>query len=154
MDEFNPDDPRYTAMKTALMRQRGKNSYSYLSRPRTRVCPVCGEVFETLARGRPKRFCSEKCRIHYHHKHPNPANWTSTRIAVCPVCGGEFQASREYIRQRKYCSRACANKGRTMEAKGHLLPYEKEAKRREEQQAVQMEVWKEKWKERMAHDAD
>ena len=98
-----------------LMKSKGRNSYEYLSRPRVRVCPVCGEVFETLGRGRPKRFCSEECRSKYHHQHPNPANWTTTRIAVCPVCGKEFQASKEYGRMRKYCSRACANKGRAME---------------------------------------
>ena len=98
-----------------LMKSKGRNSYEYLSRPRVRVCPVCGEVFETLGRGRPKRFCSEECRSKYHHQHPNPANWKSTRIAVCPVCGKEFQASKEYGRLRKYCSRACANRGRAKE---------------------------------------
>ena len=98
-----------------LMKSKGRNSYEYLSRPRVRVCPVCGEVFETLGRGRPRRFCSEECRSEYHHQHPNPANWKSTRTAVCPVCGKEFLASKEYGRLRKYCSRACANKGRAME---------------------------------------
>ena len=100
---------------TTLMKAKGRNSYEYLSRPQVRVCPACGEVFETTGRGRPKRFCSEKCRTYYHHKYPNTANWKSTRIAVCPVCGGEFQASREYSRLRKYCSRACANRGRAIE---------------------------------------
>ena len=104
-----------------LMKAKGRNSYAYLSRPDVRVCPVCGEVFETPGRGRPKRFCSEKCRTYYHHKYPNTANWTSTRIAVCPVCGKEFQASREYKQKRKYCSRACANKGRAMEKKGEAI---------------------------------
>ena len=101
-----------------LMKETGKNSYEYLSQPSTRVCPACGMVFEAPVRGRPKRFCSEKCRTYYHHKYPNPANWTSTRIAVCPVCGQEFQACREYTHPRKYCSRACANKGRAREKKG------------------------------------
>ena len=117
-------EDRYTAEQLekamVLMKARGRNSYEYLSRPTTRVCPVCGQVFETPGRGRPKRFCSEKCRTYYHHKHPNPVNWTSTRIAVCPICGAEFQASREYSRKRKYCSRACANRGRTLEKKGML----------------------------------
>ena len=97
-----------------LMKATGRNSYEYLSRPNTRVCPVCGEVFEAPGRGRPKRFCSDACRISYHHKHPNTTNWESTRIAVCPVCGEEFQASREYNHPRKYCSHACANKARAM----------------------------------------
>ena len=100
---------------TTLMKAKGRNSYEYLSRPYVRVCPACGEVFETTGRGRPKRFCSDKCRTYYHHKYPNIANWKSTRIAICPVCGREFQASRKYIRRPKYCSRACANRGRAIE---------------------------------------
>lgn len=109
MKDLTPED---MAKAMTLMKAKGRNSYEYLSRPNTRVCPVCGEVFETAGRGRPKRFCSEKCRTYYHHKYPNPANWTSTRIAVCPMCGKEFQASREYNQPRKYCSHACANKAR------------------------------------------
>lgn len=35
-----------------LMKAKGRNSYEYLSRPNVRVCPVCGEVFEALGRGR------------------------------------------------------------------------------------------------------
>ena len=98
-----------------LMNSKQRNSYSYLSRPNVRVCPVCGEVFEAKGRGRPKKFCSEKCRTAYHHKHPNMENWTTTRKAICPLCGREFTAAREYGHLRKYCSRACANKGRAAE---------------------------------------
>ncbi|MBR3000707.1 MAG: hypothetical protein IKF39_06870, partial [Oscillospiraceae bacterium] len=107
-----------------LMKAKGKNSYAYLSRPDVRVCPVCGEVFETPGRGRPKRFCSEKCRTYYHHKNPNPANWSTTRIAVCPLCGKEFQATKEYVRKRKYCSRACANKARALKKEGEVIDAE------------------------------
>ena len=102
-----------------LMKAKGKNSYGYLSRPDARRCPVCGEVFETKGRGRPKKFCSEKCRTKYHHRHPNMQNWTTTRIAVCPQCGKEFTAAREYGHLRKYCSRACANRGRAAERRQH-----------------------------------
>lgn len=78
------------------------------------VCPNCGALFsQPEGRGHPKKFCSEKCRTAWHHRHPNPANWKDTsRIAVCPMCGKEFTATREYGRLRKYCSRACANRGR------------------------------------------
>lgn len=118
--DFNPDDPEQVARAMALLKARGRNSYEYLARPLTRVCPSCGQVFETIGRGRPKRFCSKSCRLRYHHKNPDPSNWASTRIAVCPVCGGEFQATREYNRPRKYCSRACANKARALKRKGLL----------------------------------
>lgn len=99
-----------------LMNSKGRNNYRYLSRPNVRVCPVCGEVFETKGRGRPKKFCSDKCRGTWNHKHPNLSNWKDTsRAAICPWCGKEFTATREYGRLRKYCSHACANRGRAAE---------------------------------------
>ena len=102
-----------------LMKSKKRNSYKYLSQPNVRRCPVCGEVFETKGRGRPKKFCSEKCRTTYHRRHPNMQNWTTTRIAVCPQCGKEFTAAREYGHPRKYCSRACANRGRAAERRNN-----------------------------------
>jgi endogenous inhibitor of DNA gyrase (YacG/DUF329 family) len=114
-DDTAPEKLDQLAKAMVLMKAEGKNGYEYLSRPNVRVCPSCGEVFEAKGRGRPQRFCSEKCRTRYHHKYPNPANWTSTRIARCPMCGNEFQASREYGHPRKYCSRACANRARAVE---------------------------------------
>lgn len=80
-------------------------------------CPECGEPVRQKPRGRKKKFCSEECRFAWKNKHPHPENWKKTRIAVCPVCGKEFFASREYQRKRKYCSRACANRGRALEKK-------------------------------------
>ena len=79
------------------------------------ICPQCGKLVFQKPKGRRKRFCSEECRFAWKNRHPNPGNWKSTRTVLCPVCGGEFLASREYVRPRKYCSRACANKGRAME---------------------------------------
>ena len=74
-----------------LMKSKTRNSYLYLSQPHVRVCPVCGEVFETKGRGRPKRFCSVKCRAHYHQNHPNMANWTTTRTACVRNAGKRSQ---------------------------------------------------------------
>ena len=80
------------------------------------ICPNCGGLFSQNARGRRKKFCSEKCRTAWNHRHPNPARWKNTaRVAVCPQCRKEFTATREYGHLRKYCSRACANKGRAAE---------------------------------------
>ena len=63
-------------------------------------------------------FCSDKCRLEWNHKHPKTQNWKDTsREVVCPVCGKEFTATREYGRLRKYCSRACANRARAMEGR-------------------------------------
>lgn len=78
----------------------------------SRMCLECGKPIEPNHTGRPRKFCSDKCRSRWHSKHPSPENWSSTRVAVCPQCGKEFLASRETPKPRKYCSRACANRAR------------------------------------------
>ena len=85
-------------------------------------CPECGEAVYQNPRGRRKRFCSEACRYKWKNKHPQLKNWKSARAAVCPQCGKEFLAVKEYTVLRKYCSRACANRGRANQNK----PEEKE----------------------------
>ena len=77
-----------------------------------RFCPQCGEAIVPKHRGRPKVFCSDRCRYLWKNTHPQPGNWASTREVICPVCGKTFLAFREYDKPRKYCSRACANRGR------------------------------------------
>lgn len=83
------------------------------------ICACCHTVFPVNKTGRPRRFCSKECRVKYHEMNPDTGNWKRTRIAVCPECGKTFTATREYNRQRKYCSRACSNKGRAKERKEH-----------------------------------
>ena len=77
-------------------------------------CPACGKTITKTPRGRQRVFCSDSCRILWKSKHPQVRNWNTGRKAICPVCGKEFMAYREYGNKRKYCSRACANKGRAM----------------------------------------
>lgn len=77
-----------------------------------RFCPNCGAAVTPNGRGRPRIFCSEPCRYAWKNRNPHPENWKSTRTAICPECGKPFLASREYGRVRKYCSHACANRGR------------------------------------------
>ena len=89
----------------------------FLDAVATAFCPNCGAAIVQPPRGRAKKFCSDGCRFQWKNRHSNPAKWKSSRIAVCPVCGKEFTASREYTRPRKYCSRACANRGRVAEKK-------------------------------------
>ena len=87
-----------------------------------RFCPECGEPIVQPKRGRKKIFCSDVCRFAWKKSHPRPEKWKSSRQAVCPMCGREFTASREYGRKRKYCSHACANRGRALERRGEPLP--------------------------------
>ena len=82
-----------------------------------RFCPECGEAFKRNPKGRPKKFCSEKCRRTWHRKHIHPENWKSTRKLICPVCGRMFLAVRDEECKRKYCSRSCANRARAGKGK-------------------------------------
>ena len=56
------------------------------------ICPNCGGLFSQNTRGRRKKFCSEKCRTAWNHRHPNPANWKDTgRKVICPQCGNDVR---------------------------------------------------------------
>ena len=82
-------------------------------------CPECGAPVVQNPRGRRKVFCCDRCRIAWNHKNPKPQNWKGTRTAICSFCGKSFLASHEQQRKRKYCSRACANRGRAAERREH-----------------------------------
>lgn len=81
-----------------------------------RFCPNCGKGIEGnrnhLKLGRPRKFCSDECRQKYWKEHPKVEVWDSYEKKICPVCGEPFYAQHENKRERKYCSRACANRGR------------------------------------------
>ena len=93
----------------------------FLNAVAERFCPNCGAVIIQAPRGRMKKFCSDKCRFQWKNKHPRPENWKSSRKVICLVCGKEFIASREYTRLRKYCSRACANRGKAAERNPNVI---------------------------------
>lgn len=77
-----------------------------------RFCPECGAAVARNATGRPRKFCSVKCRNLWWAKHLKPEHWSSARIKICPVCGKEFLSGRDTYRPRIYCSHACANRAR------------------------------------------
>ena len=87
------------------------------------TCPHCGrgrfQVFNLCLCGKwfhPQRlnqnYCSKECSYEYrqtggkkgkHYPHTQRA-----RIAVCPVCGKEFRAVKDYKdRKTIYCSKEC-----------------------------------------------
>lgn len=84
----------------------------FLTNVAKRFCPECGEAFGRNRMGRPKQFCSEKCRRLWWGKHEQPEHWASTRKMMCPVCGREFLAVKDLGQKRKYCSRSCSNRAR------------------------------------------
>ena len=70
-------------------------------------CMTCGKKLERTVGKRPKKFCSDACRIYY---------WNNNRLEryprVCPICGKEFVAKEK---RTKYCCLNCYHEGR----KGH-----------------------------------
>ena len=98
--------------------QDGYETYDeadFLSRVAKRFCPECGEPIISNSCGRPKKFCSDKCRMKWWHAHPMPEHWKAAEKKLCLYCGKEYTAVRQKGRKRKYCSRACANRARTKE---------------------------------------
>lgn len=87
----------------------------YVSHIARRCCPNCGTAIVPNKRGRPKFFCSEKCRRAYWNNHPKPDAWGCYKEKVCPVCGRVFLARHRSKREQKYCSVACANHSRSRE---------------------------------------
>ena len=63
------------------------------------------------------RLSSHRCP-NGHYLEPTLAVAAGQEL-VCPVCGRMFFAQRENTRERKYCSRACANRGRLMNGGKH-----------------------------------
>ena len=72
------------------------------------VCPNCGKAIEQKKVGRPKKFCSDKCRLHWWN-----SNFRSHSFSVniiCAECGRSFTSSPNA--KRKYCSHECYIKSR------------------------------------------
>ena len=99
-NDFDPDDPEQVKKAMALLKAKGRNSYEYLSRPLSRVCPTCGSVFETIGRGRPKRFCSDECRLAYLNASKHMENMAPERVATMDfrinVRPSSIKMSRDY----------------------------------------------------------
>ena len=83
-----------------------------------RFCPQCGTAITQNAVGRPKKFCSEKCRRVWYNNHPHPEHWKSSETKFCPICGKAFLSAKDYEHKRKYCSRSCANRARVGKGDG------------------------------------
>jgi len=78
-------------------------------------CPQCGTAIVPNHKGRPKKVLLTGMPVTV-EPHPKPENWKTVRSKICPVCGREFSYRHQYGLERKYCSRACANRGRKKEA--------------------------------------
>lgn len=57
-----------------------------------KACLYCGKEMKQLDTGRPKKFCSDKCRREWWKGHPERINRKESAMypAVCVRCGKEF----------------------------------------------------------------
>jgi endogenous inhibitor of DNA gyrase (YacG/DUF329 family) len=72
----------------------------------TGVCANCGGLLSHTEGAKPKRFCSDNCRMAWWKAHPEAVNRKAVYDFTCPVCGRAFSAYGNA--HRKYCSRACS----------------------------------------------
>ncbi len=76
------------------------------------ICPQCKKKIMQKARGRTRRFCSDKCRRKWWNENPQDRKKKETAIYkyICPHCGEEFTCYGN--KKRKYCSHECYIKSR------------------------------------------
>ena len=74
------------------------------------ICLCCGKEMQQEGTGRPRKFCSEKCRRQWWKAHPEAGNQKAVYTQVCARCGKEFTAYGNS--HRKYCSHDCYIKAR------------------------------------------
>ena len=77
---------------------------------RSGICICCGKEIAQQGTGRPRKFCSEKCRRQWWKMHPEEGNQKAMYTQVCARCGKEFTAYGNS--HRKYCSHDCYIKAR------------------------------------------
>jgi transcriptional regulator with XRE-family HTH domain len=76
-------------------------------------CHQCGAPLKHNVGKKQKRFCSDKCRMSWWNSHPEKMNRKATREFICQTCGQVFEAYGK--RERKYCSRTCYGKSKTVQ---------------------------------------
>lgn len=84
---------------------------SYLQRRKNAdVCLDCGVVLKQIEHHKKKKFCSDKCRMHYWNTHPQEMSHKNAVTIQCEHCGKDVFSYRR--KPRRFCSRACAVLGR------------------------------------------
>jgi protein-arginine kinase activator protein McsA len=67
-------------------------------------CKQCGKPLLQSAKQKPKKFCSDKCRMAWWNSHRDEVNKKGASRLVCSACGNTFES---YDTSRKYCCHAC-----------------------------------------------
>ena len=68
-------------------------------------CLHCKTQLVQTAGRKPRKFCSESCRMKWWNRRSTAPGRKNTRSFICLACGKQFDAYGR--RERKYCSRSC-----------------------------------------------
>lgn len=74
------------------------------------MCAECGKLIVQTPHLKPKKFCSDFCRIKWWSKHKNEYEWKSITTFICRYCGKEFKDDEK--KERKFCSTYCFQQSR------------------------------------------
>lgn len=80
----------------------------------TILCRACGARLIHIPGKKKKQFCSDKCRMLYWGRHSEQLKRKTISTFTCVTCGRQFESHGS--RERKYCSRACYGKSRTVKS--------------------------------------
>jgi endogenous inhibitor of DNA gyrase (YacG/DUF329 family) len=69
------------------------------------VCPQCGKNIAPVSGRKPKKFCSDECRVRWWNSHSGQVSRKALYSFKCASCGGDFTAYGNS--NRRYCSHAC-----------------------------------------------
>ena len=68
-------------------------------------CPQCGMEIKSVGGRKPKRFCSDECRVLWWNAHSEHVNRKALYSVKCVYCGRDFTAYGNA--KRRYCSHSC-----------------------------------------------
>lgn len=71
----------------------------------TVLCKQCGRPIKLTPKRKPKKFCSDNCRLMWWNSHLDQVNRKAYYLFSCAFCGKTFTAYGNA--GRKYCSHVC-----------------------------------------------
>ena len=69
------------------------------------TCKQCGKQIKAMPGRKPRKFCSDSCRVSWWNSHMECVNRKAIYSFNCQHCGKSFSAYGN--RSRKYCSHVC-----------------------------------------------
>lgn len=73
-------------------------------------CLNCGKHINIISGRKPRKFCSDKCRMEWWNAHQDQVKRKAFYTFICPYCGRQFLSYGN--KERKCCSRECSAKAR------------------------------------------